>query len=184
MVVAEESPFKPGVYFDDLKLQNETVIDIPPNSCNDVDRFIDINTFTHVKKLIVGRDSFKGALEFRIDQLHELEEIHIFNRAFDTGCTNQIFGPFVISNCSRLESIILEPFSFAHYVKSFSLTNLPSLKHLQIGRIGSYSSNFYKLSFCIKGISKSGISHRFAQTWNNYYRKWSLSIRNDYKNWK
>lgn len=164
MVVAEESPFKPGVYFDDLKLQNETVIDIPPNSCNDVDRFIDINTFTHVKKLIVGRDSFKGALEFRIDQLHELEEIHIFNRAFDTGCTNQIFGPFVISNCSRLESIILEPFSFAHYVRSFSLTNLPSLKHLQIGRIGSYSASFRLLSFCIKGISKSGISHRFAQT--------------------
>ena len=139
-MIAEESPFKPGIYFDDLKFDyTESVINIPPNSCNDVDRFIDINKFTHLEKLIVGKDSFKGALEFHIDQLNELTEIHIFNRAFDTGCTNQIFGPFAISNCSQLESIILEPFSFTHYVKSFSLENLPSLKHLQIGRIGSYS---------------------------------------------
>ena len=165
MVIAEESPFKPGIYFDDLKFDyTESVINIPPNSCNDADRFIDINKFTHLEKLIVGKDSFKGALEFHIDQLNELTEIHIFNRAFDTGCTNQIFGPFVISNCSQLESIILEPFSFTHYVKSFSLENLPSLKHLQIGRIGSYSSNFYNCSFCIKGFSRSIVLHRFAQT--------------------
>lgn len=164
-MIAEESPFKPGIYFDDLKFDyTESEIDIPPNSCNDVDRFIDINKFTHLKELIVGRDSFKGALEFHIDQLNELKEIHIFNRAFDTGCTNQIFGPFVVSNCRQLESIILEPFSFTHYVKSFSLENLPSLKHLQIGRIGSYSASFRVLSFCIKGFCRSSISHRFTQT--------------------
>lgn len=153
MVLAEESPFKPGIYFNDLKLDyDESVINIPPNSCNDVDRFIDINKFTHLEKLIVGKDSFKGALTFHIDQLNELKEIHIFNRAFDTGCTNQIFGPFVVSNCSQLESIILEPFSFTHYVKSFSLENLPSLKYLQIGQIGSYSASFRVLSCCIKGF--------------------------------
>ena len=153
MVVAEESPFKPGIFFDDLNLNgDETVIKIPSNSCNDVDKFIDINKFTNLKELVVEGDSFKGVLELIIDNLNDLKSIHIFNRAFVTGCTNKFGGQLIVSNCSQLESIILEPFTFVHYTKSFSLTNLPSLKYLQIGKIATYSCNFRLMSFCLKGF--------------------------------
>ena len=55
-------------------------------------------------------------------------------------------------NCESLESIEIGVFSFNDFAGEFELKNLPQLQSIQIGTIGSESSNFYHSSFVIRGI--------------------------------
>lgn len=146
--------------------RNETLVSIPDNSCNDTEEFIDINKLVSLQELSIGKRSFQGVSNFNIDQLNELKHIAIDDYSFTTSCNPNPHGSFNVSNCAELESIILGLFSFGHYYESFSLVNLPCLNYLKIGSIGSFSSNFFQLSFCVKGIVTLfaiGMINRFAQ---------------------
>ena len=59
---------------------------------------------------------------------------------------------FHILNCESLESIQIGQYSFSDFGGDFELKNLPQLQSIQIGVIGSSSSNFYYSSFVIRGI--------------------------------
>ena len=152
---------------DDVTLdRNETLVSIPDNSCNDTEEFIDINKLVSLQELSIGKRSFQGVSNFNIDQLNELKHIAIDDYSFTTSCNPNPHGSFNVSNCAELESIILGLFSFGHYYESFSLVNLPCLNYLKIGSIGSFSANFFKLSFGVKGIVALfaiGMINRFAQ---------------------
>ena len=72
-------------------------------------------------------------------------------------CNRRMIGKdqwksFHILNCESLESIQIGEYSFSEFAGECELKNLPQLQSIQIGTIGSDSSNFYWSSFVIRGI--------------------------------
>ena len=125
-------------------------------TCNDIDYTIfNFSRFTLLKKLIIGSNSFCSVNKFVIDGLNELKCIKIGKNSFTkkkNSSGNDSSRSFVILNCIELESIEIGSFSFSDYSGGFELNNLPKLSSIEIGDIGSDSSNFYYSSFEIKGI--------------------------------
>ena len=94
---------------------------------------------------------------FKIDGLNRLKTIKIGKNSF----THRKYRngddeskSFHILNCESLESIQIGEWSFSDFAGEFELKNLPQLKSIHIGTIGSCSGNFYHCSFVIRGIEQ------------------------------
>ena len=142
-------------------------ITIPNWTCNDADYTIfDFSRFTRVESIEIGNDCFFSVKTFKIDGLNRLKTIKIGNNSFTQvkiynwdGDWNEAYKnannqskSFHILNCESLESIQIGQYSFSDFGGEFELKNLPQLQSIQIGTIGSNSSNFYCSSFIVKGI--------------------------------
>ena len=150
--IAQSSQDKNGLKFDDVVLDPSlTVIDIPACSCNEATSFFDLSKCPKLQKIFIGPRSFECVSQLHIHDMHDLQTIEFACRAFMTSVNSNPSGAFSVVNCEKLQSIRLGPLSLTHFTDEFSLVNLPELTDLQIGVIGDYSSNFYKLSFCVKG---------------------------------
>ena len=177
--VSSKPTNKPNLKFSEISIDgNEEIINIPDNSCNDTHVFIDINKMKVLKELIIGNNSFQGVEDFNIDNLNELTKISIDYHSFATSCNPNPHGSFNVSNCEKLESIQLGDFTFTHHSDSFTIRNLPSLRHLDIGKIGIYSLNFYWASFCVRGICFWCVTiwNRSTETWIDCIGKWGIRI--------
>ena len=140
---------------------------IPDWTCNDDDYTIfDFSRFTQVESIEIGDDCFGSVKTFKMDGLNQLKSLKIginsftqlkepeWDDDFDASykkADNQSKS-FHILNCESLESIEIGENSFSDFGGQFELKNLPSLQSIQIGKIGSYSSNFWYSSFVIRGI--------------------------------
>ena len=99
---------------------------------------------------------------FQIEGLNRLKTIKIGNNSFtqvkkynwdeSNRAANNQSKSFHILNCESLESIEIGEYSFSDFGGEFELKNLPQLQSIQIGTIGSDSSNFSNSSFVIGGI--------------------------------
>ena len=142
---------------------NVTSILIPILSINMVDYTIfNFSRFTLLEELEIGNDCFMYVNSFMIDGLNELKSLKIGMNSFTTnkfGYGNNPSRFFQISNCDELESIEIGQYSFSDYGGLFELKNLPKLSTIEIGEIGSDSSNFYYSSFEIKGIIDDDITN-------------------------
>ena len=133
-----------------------TSIVLPDWTCNDVDYTIfDFSRFTQVESIEIGDDCFGSVKTFKIEGLNRLKTIKIGNNSFTH--TKNRWGDdesksFHILNCESLKSIQIGEFSFSDYAGDFELKNLPQLQSILIGTIGSWSSNFFCISFVIRGI--------------------------------
>ena len=109
-----------------------------------------------------GDDCFGSVQTFKIEGLKRLKSIKIGNNSFtqvkkanwkkDCNKANNQSKSFHILDCESLESIQIGEYSFCDFGGEFELSNLKSLKSIQIGTIGSDSSNFYWSSFVIRGM--------------------------------
>ena len=111
--------------------------------------------FNSFEEIVIGNDCFESVQTFKIDGLNRLKTFKIGNSSF-TQKKNE-FGSasksFHILNCESLESIQIGEYSFSDFAGEFELKNLPQLRSIQIGTIGSSSCNFhYNRSFVIRGI--------------------------------
>ena len=150
--IVQKSQFKNGLKFDDIVLDPSiTAIDIPAYSCNEATSFFDLSKCPKLQKIFIGFRSFECVSQLHIHDMHELRTIEFASRAFMTSVDSEPSGAFSVVNCEKLQSIRLGPLSLTHFNNEFSLVNLPELTDLQIGVIGDYSSNFYQMSFCVKG---------------------------------
>ena len=133
-----------------------TSIIIPNWTCNDIDYTIfDFSRFSVVESIEIGDDCFGSVQTFKIDGLNRLKTINIGNNSFThkkNSYGNDKSKSFHILNCKSLESIQIGKYSFSDFAGDFELKNLPQLQSIQIGTIGSDSSNFYWSSFVIRGI--------------------------------
>ena len=138
-----------------------TSIRIPDSACNDIDYTIfDFTRFTLVISIEIGDDCFKSVQTFKIEGLSKLRSIKIGNNSFtqmkkanwDSSKANNQSRSFHILDCESLESIQIGEYSFSDFGGEFELSNLKSLKSIQIGTIGSESRNFCCSSFVIRGI--------------------------------
>ena len=131
-----------------------TSILIPKESINDEDYTVfDFSRFTLLEELEIGDECFMYVDTFNIDGLNELKSLKIGINSFTSLIgDNKSYRSFHILNCVELESIEIGCYSFSDYGGEFELKNLPKLSTIEIGEIGSTSSNFYFSSFVIKGI--------------------------------
>ena len=135
-----------------------TSLTIPSYSCKETDnQIIDFSRFTQVKTIEIGDECFGSVKTFKIDGLNRLKTIKVGINSFTQNKT--YWGnyydeskSFHILNCGSLESIQIGEYSFSDFGGDFELKNLPQLQSIQIGTIGSWSTNFYGSSFVIRGI--------------------------------
>ena len=153
------------VYHSDFVLSilpSVTQIVLPDWTCNDNDYTVfDFSRFTQVESINIGNDCFFSVQTFKIDGLNRLKTIEIGKNSF-TQKKNGNYGDeksksFHILNCESLESIQIDEYSFSDFGGEFDLKNLPKLKSIQIGIIGSTSCNFFCGSFVIRGIEMNWI---------------------------
>ena len=121
------------------------------NNCT----IFDISRFTLIESIEIGDDCFESVKTFQIEGLNRLKTIKIGNNSFtqkknDEG--NDKSKSFHILNCESLEFIQIGEYSFSDYAGEFELKNLPQLRSIQIGTIGSKSNNFYHSSLVIRSI--------------------------------
>ena len=153
-----ESLFPKVYYFDFIQSIDSSItsIIIPNWTCNDIDYTIfDFSRFTLVESIEIGDDCFASVKTFKIDGLNQLRTIKIGNNSFTqekNSYGNDSSKSFHILNCESLESIQIGKYSFSDFGGDFELKNLPQLRSIQIGTIGSESCNFWYSSFVIRGI--------------------------------
>ena len=143
-----------------------TSIVLPDWTCNDVDYTIfAFSRFTEIESIEIGNDCFGSVQTFQIEGLNRLKTIKIGNNSFtqvkkilwDNDWDEAHKGinkskSFHILNCESLESIQIGEYSFSDFAGEFELKNLPQLRSIQIGTIGSDSWNFHDSSFVVRGI--------------------------------
>ena len=115
----------------------------------------DVSWLLNLESIKIGNNCFESVQTFRIDRLNKLKTIKIGINSFTQKKNwfgNDSSKSFHILNCESLESIQIGERSFRDYAGDFELKNLPQLQSIQIGTIGSYSGNFYRSSFVIRGI--------------------------------
>ena len=148
-------------HFDYIQSINTRIsaISLPNWTCNDTDYIeFDFSRFVTLQSLSIGDDSFSYVQTFKIDGLNRLKSIKIGKNSFTQvkGGPNASYHfdckSFHILNCQSLESIQIGHYSFLDFAGEFELKNLPQLQSIQIGTVGSDSSNFCYSSFRIGGI--------------------------------
>ena len=94
--------------------------------------------FQSLKRITIGKDSFRGGFVFAVEGLSELESIVIESNCF-VNSKGWKYDPsddvrvFRIQNCPKLVSLQIGDRSFKDY-NLFSLDTLPSLQTIQIGQ--------------------------------------------------
>ena len=108
------------------------------------------------EKLVIFEDECYSEVKiFKIDGMNRLKTIKIGSNSFTqkkNDWRNDESKSFHILNCESLKSIQIGQYSFSDFAGDFELKNLPQLRSIQIGTIGSKSCNFYGSSFVIRGI--------------------------------
>ena len=137
----------------DVSLQ-VTDLTISSDCCNNLNA-LDLNRFKWLRSIEIGNDCFGSVKTFKIDGLNRLKTLAIGDNSFTQ--SKYWYGldkskSFHILNCQSLVSIQIGECSFSDYAGEFELKNLPQLQSIQIGTIGSKSTNFYWSSFVIRGI--------------------------------
>ena len=127
----------------------------------------DVSWLLNLESIEIGDYSFESVKTFKIDGLNRLKTIKIGNNSFTQvkqadwknswsdarNRANNQSKSFHILNCESLESIQIGEYSFSDFAgEELELKNLPQLQSIQIGSIASYSYNFYRSSFVIRGI--------------------------------
>ena len=143
-----------------------TELVICSNSCNDLNA-LNLNKFKWLESIEIGDNCFESVQTMIIVGLNRLKSLKIGKNSFnklgisflskrhpdeDWKKGSDQSKSFHILNCESLESIQIGQYSFSDFGGDFELKNLPQLQSVQIGVIGSSSSNFYYSSFVIRGI--------------------------------
>ena len=138
-----------------------TDLTISSNCCNDMG-ILDLNRFKHLRSINIGDNCFGSVETFKIDGLNRLKTIKIGRETFtyekqadwNYSKADKKSKSFHVLNCEALESIEIGEFSFSDFAGEFELKNLPQLRSIQIGIIGSDSCNFYNSSLVIRSIDR------------------------------
>ena len=123
------------------------------NRCNGV-RSFNPNMKSKLRSIRIGDKCFRSLQTFRIEGYNRLKTINIGKNSFtqnENSYGNDESKSFHILNCDSLESIEIGEFSFSDFAGEFELKNLSRLQSIQIGTTGSWSGNFYRSSFVIRG---------------------------------
>ena len=118
-----------------------------------------LDVFMFMKTIEIDDDCFESVQTFKIKGLELLKSVDIGENSFtqlkkrhwDSSKAKNQSRSFHILDCDSLESIQIGKFSFSDFGGGFELSNLKSLKSIQIGTIGSVSNNFCWSSFVIRG---------------------------------
>ena len=118
--------------------------------------YFEISNYPYLNYITIGYNCFGKVKKFKIQRMKRLKTIDIGGNSFTqrkNGSGNDKSKSFHILDCESLESIKIGEYSFSDYGGEFELKNLPELRSIQFGKIGSNSYNFYSSSYVIRGIN-------------------------------
>ena len=133
---------------------------ISSNCCNDLSE-LNLDNYRSLQSLRIGNECFRYVQSIKIGGLNGLKLLKIGKNSFTQlkqnswklhwQKGNKKWKAFQILNCESLKSIEIGEYSFSDFGGKFELKNLPQLRSIQIGTIGSKSYNFFYSSFVIRG---------------------------------
>ena len=111
---------------------------IPSNSFNDIPipnsskMCMDLSEFKRLKRIEIGKHSFKHVREFVIDGLESLESVKIDDWCFTIDEEEHDDGVCRITHCPNLRQLEIGGGSFIDF-KSFEISNVNSLQSIKFG---------------------------------------------------
>lgn len=123
------------------------------NSCNTM-KTLNLDLLRYLQRLTIGSGSFRQCRSIILSQLSQLRFIHIGRSSFTCYGTNLELllsesssvrsqrRQLLLSNLKSLEEVVIEEGSFSDY-SSVTLTDLPRLRSLIVGKPHSISCNFF-----------------------------------------
>ena len=145
----KDEPYSPKS--DGRILDNHTVyISIPDNSFN-ITQFVFFPYWFYSLSIIcIGINCFERVRFFILDGLNELEGLYVGKKSFteagdEPWYSKRLDGQFRITNCPKLEDIVISNWSFSDY-HSFELHNLPALEFISVGEGCFFSASSFSLT--------------------------------------
>ena len=104
----------------------------------------------------IENECFKKVRSFVIDGLNGLEYLHVGMKNFTEAGVEPWYGKrsggeFRITNCPKLEDIIIKDWSFSDY-HSFEIGNLPALKYISVGEGCFFNASSFSLTGLMDGL--------------------------------
>ena len=136
---------------DGRTLDNHTEsISVPNNSFKNAEFVFFPYWFYSLKFVRIGNECFKKVRSFVIDGLNELEYLLVGMKSFTESGVEPWYGKrsggeFRITNCPKLEDIIIKDWSFSDY-HSFEIGNLPALKYISVGEGCFFNASSFSLT--------------------------------------
>lgn len=128
-----------------------TTVEIQANGCSSAAVF-DITPLVSLKYLAIGEGNFTNVGVFSVHNMANLERLVIAAGCFR--CGGSACNPdhsFSVVDCPVLQSIEIGANSFNDYCGGFTLSKLPQLTTLKIGRANMDSKNFIGCSLTLRG---------------------------------
>lgn len=127
-----------------------TTVEIQGNGCSAASVF-DISPLVSLKYLAIGEGNFTKVGVFSVHNMANLERLVIATGCFRSCSTCNPDHSFSVVDCPVLQSIEIGPSSFNDYAGGFTLSKLPQLTTLKIGRANMDSRNFMGCSLTLRG---------------------------------
>ena len=115
------------------------------NMCNEGGSILDLNSYTELRRITIGDESFYNVGELHIEGLTKLENVTIGMNSFTTRKNSYYDNnnrKFYLRNCPLLKELRIGRYSFSDYSYSY-VENLESLELLEYGDVDENSYNFY-----------------------------------------
>ena len=116
--------------------------------CNDGGYILDLSTYTELRSISIGDNSFYYVNELHIEGLTKLESVSIGMNSFTTrkNSYGYNYGKFYLRNCPLLKELRIGRYSFSDYMYSY-VENLESLELLEYGDVSENSYNFINADY-------------------------------------
>ena len=115
--------------------------------------YLNLNCYKEVETITIGDHNFINVDHFNVTDLNALQKLEIGDYSFYKNDRSARFDrTFCVTDCAKLQTIIIGLFSFNYFSSRFELARLPSLEHLEIGKIGEDSSCFSYCNVEITGL--------------------------------
>ena len=128
------------------------VITVGNNKCNGTNDRIDLSKYVNLKNVSIGNGCFLYQDVLNLTGLHSLERVMIGEKSFtkeknDYG--NDANRKLYVKNCDALKELKIGRYSFSDY-SLIEIENVNSLELIEIGKVNSFSYNFYFASLELK----------------------------------
>ena len=131
---------------------NVEVITVGDNKCNGANDRIDLSKYVNLKNVSIGNGCFPYQDVLNLTGLHSLERVMIGENSFTKnkyGYGNNTDRKLYVKNCDALKELKIGRYSFSDY-SLIEIENVNSLELIEIGKVNSFSYNFYFASLELK----------------------------------
>ena len=128
------------------------VITVGDGMCNEANDRIDLSKYFNLKNVSIGNECFENQDVLNLTGLHSLERVIIGENSFTKKKNDYGYNAnrkLYVKNCDALKELKIGGYSFSDY-SVIEIENVNSLELIEIGKVNSFSYNFYFASLELK----------------------------------